>query len=70
MTAAPVQGEDGLVLHQHDARGVHRITLYKAMREAQSRGLLSFDKNSDEIVILQPKTFFYEAHGHVPNVKY
>ena len=27
MTAAPVQGEDGLVLHQHDARGVHRLTL-------------------------------------------
>ena len=53
-----------------DLLGMHRITLYKAMREAQSRGLLSFDKNSDEIVILQPKTFFYEAHGHVPNVKY
>ena len=27
MTAAPVQGEDGLVLHQHDTRGVHRLTL-------------------------------------------
>ena len=27
MTAAPVQREDGLVLHQHDARGVHRLTL-------------------------------------------
>ena len=27
MTAAPVQGEDGLVLHQHDAHGVHRLTL-------------------------------------------
>ena len=27
MTAAPVQGEDGLVLHRHDARGVHRLTL-------------------------------------------
>ena len=49
--------------------GMHRITLYKALRTAQSRGLLTFDKNSDEVVILQPETFFYEAHGTMPGVK-
>ena len=52
-----------------DLLGMHRITLYKAMREAQARGLLSFDKNSAEITILQPETFFYEAHGSMPGVK-
>lgn len=52
-----------------DLLGMHRITLYKAMREAQSRGLLGFDKNSDEVVILQPETFFYEAYGNMPDFK-
>ncbi|MDD4700752.1 MAG: Crp/Fnr family transcriptional regulator [Desulfovibrio sp.] len=50
--------------------GMHRITLYKALRSAQSSGLLTFDKNSDEVVILQPETFFYEAHVTMPNAKY
>jgi len=42
--------------------GMHRITLYKVLRQAQSRGLLSFDKNSDEVFILNPQEFYKEAH--------
>ena len=41
---------------------MHRITLYKVLRQAQSRGLLSFDKNSDEVFILNPQEFYKEAH--------
>lgn len=45
-----------------DLLGMHRITLYKVMRQAQERGLFSFDKNSDEIFILKPDEFYKEAH--------
>ena len=44
-----------------DLLGMHRITLYKVMRQAQERGLFSFDKNSDEIFILKPEEFYKEA---------
>ena len=44
-----------------DLLGMHRITLYKVMRQAQSRGLFSFDKNSDEIFILRQDEFYREA---------
>ena len=52
-----------------DLLGMHRITLYKALRSAQSRGLLTFDKHSDEVVILQPEVFFHEAHVTMPASK-
>ena len=45
-----------------DLLGMHRITLYKVMRQAQAHGLFSFDKNSDEIFILKPDEFYREAH--------
>lgn len=49
-----------------DLLGMHRISLYKVMRQAQDQGLWDFDKNSDEIVILQPAVFFEEAHTMPP----
>lgn len=45
-----------------DLLGMHRITLYKVMRQAQTRGLFSFDKSSDEVFILRPEEFYKEAH--------
>lgn len=45
-----------------DLLGMHRITLYKVMRQAQAQGLFSFDKKSDEIFILKPDEFYREAH--------
>ena len=45
-----------------DLLGMHRISLYKILRQAQGRGLLRFDKNSEDVLILQPAEFFKEAH--------
>lgn len=45
-----------------DLLGMHCISLYKVLRQAQSRGLLRFDKSCEDIFILRPEEFFKEAH--------
>lgn len=65
--SAPLRAKRDLSYREMaDLLGMHRISLYKVMRQAQDRGLWEFDKNCDEIVILQPSVFFKEAHTESP----
>ena len=44
-----------------DLLGMHRTSIHKVMRQWQAEGVWDFERNSSEVIILQPDVFFEEA---------
>ncbi|MBB5142979.1 Crp/Fnr family transcriptional regulator [Desulfovibrio intestinalis] len=44
-----------------DLLGMHRTSIHKVMRQWQAEGIWDFDRNSSDVIILQPDAFFEEA---------
>ncbi|MGE4311600.1 Crp/Fnr family transcriptional regulator [Desulfovibrio sp.] len=44
-----------------DLLGMHRTSIHKVMRQWQVEGVWDFERNSSEVIILQPDVFFEEA---------
>ena len=63
-----VQGSNPLCAHRDmsyremaDLLGMHRTSIHKVMRQWQAEGIWDFDRNSSDVIILQPDAFFEEA---------